>query len=322
MAQFVHVTSRAGRAQGRCPPRVGSAAIALAFLLLLCGPGEGRGGTLVQLQFQNFGSVYVDLLDSVAPISAANFLQYVNAGRYDNSMIHRKTTVAGDGLGVVQGGGYDAQADPIATFAPIALEYHLSNARGTLGMARLVANPNSATSQWFFNTSDNSPLLGPPNPSYAVFGWVLGGGMSAIDAIGAIPRYNFGGPLSQLPLVNYTQQDFENGVDPQPHFVVLNDVSIVSVHPSFQNPIDRWDVNNNGIANLQDLGLITNHLITYGPHVMDASYVGTSFQYLDTNGDGWVSELDLVPEPSSLALAILGTASVLTAGIRSRRKRA
>jgi hypothetical protein len=69
--------------------------------------------------------------------------------------------------------------------APIVLETNRSNVRGTIAMAR-TSQPNSATSQWFFNLADNNALNpGTPTGGYAVFGGVLGQGMSIVDRIGS-----------------------------------------------------------------------------------------------------------------------------------------
>jgi cyclophilin family peptidyl-prolyl cis-trans isomerase len=73
-------------------------------------------------------------------------------------------------------------------------------------MARTAA-PNSATSQWFFNVTDNPALdPSPGNDGYAVFGAVIGGGISVIEAIGAVPVYDLsvqlGATFSELPLLN------------------------------------------------------------------------------------------------------------------------
>ena len=192
---------------------------------------DARAGTIVNFDFKNFGSVQVELFNSEAPSTVANFLNYVTAGRYNNTMIHRVDT----SLGVVQGGGFTSSAASITTGADlmIPLEYSHPNARGTLGMARN-ANPNSATSQWYFNTHDNSTLLGPSNGGgYAVFGQVLGNGMDVIDAIAALQTFPYASPFNQVPLQNFSNADFSNSVAPLPHVVVLNSVSVVPEPSSF-----------------------------------------------------------------------------------------
>ena len=106
-------------------------------------------------------AIYVDLLDSDTPITVANFLNYIENGsgerRYDGIFFHRSVADF-----VIQGGGFrydpsDASADAngfvsIVIDAAIANEFDVSrsNLRGTLAMAKLGGDPNSATSQWFF----------------------------------------------------------------------------------------------------------------------------------------------------------------------------
>jgi cyclophilin family peptidyl-prolyl cis-trans isomerase len=192
---------------------------------------EARAGTIVNFEFKNFGSVQVELFNTEAPLTVANFLNYVTAGRYNNTMIHRVDT----SLGVVQGGGFKTSAAAVATVADpmIPLEYSHPNARGTLAMAR-GANVNSATSQWYFNTHDNSTLLGPSNGGgYAVFGQVLGNGMAVIDAMAAVQTFPYGSPFNQVPLQNFSIADFSNSVDPLPHVVALNAVSVVPEPSTF-----------------------------------------------------------------------------------------
>lgn len=116
-------------------------------------------------------------LDSIhAPITTSNFLQYVNSGFYPNLVFHRIISTF-----MVQGGGYtygttSGLTSKAATYSSIALEptttTGLSNTTGTLAMARGTAT-NSATSQFFINTVDNSTLDGASG--YAVFGKVISG---------------------------------------------------------------------------------------------------------------------------------------------------
>lgn len=148
----------------------------------------GVTGQVVQFD-TDFGKFNVELNATAAPVTVTNFLSYVNAGSYTNSFFHR--SVPGF---VIQGGGFAVNATPqiysIPTSAPIALESSLANVRGTIAMAR-TDTPNSATSQWFFNTVDNSQMLQPgTSGGYAVFGRVLGSGMSVVDAIAVLPVYS------------------------------------------------------------------------------------------------------------------------------------
>jgi cyclophilin family peptidyl-prolyl cis-trans isomerase len=156
------------------------------------------------------------------PITVANFLNYVNSGRYfmtdptthglASSFIHRSVSNF-----VVQGGGFIgtvnpaqppyAQPTPVPTFSPIHNEPGISNKIGTIAMAKLDGQPNSATSQWFVNLANNG---GPPanldttNGGFTVFGHVTGVGMTIVNAIAAVPIFNLGSPFNSLPLRNYT----------------------------------------------------------------------------------------------------------------------
>lgn len=70
-----------------------------------------------------------------------------------------------------------------------------SNVRGTVAMAKLGGDPDSATSQWFFNLVDNSANLDVQNGGFTVFGQVIGEGMSVVDTIALLPRVNAGGAV-------------------------------------------------------------------------------------------------------------------------------
>ena len=99
------------------------------------------------------------LLDSIAaPRSVDNFSAYANRGAYDVTIIHRSTTYNPLDIQIVQGGGFELVGNtlpPIPSDPPIPLEAGRANALGTLAMAR-TSDPDSATSQWFFNV-DRQP---------------------------------------------------------------------------------------------------------------------------------------------------------------------
>ena len=120
-------------------------------LFLLAGP-LCHGATIVRFT-TNLGTFDVELFDDTMPVTVANFLRYVDSSRYDSTIIHRSTTSNQTDIKIVQGGGFaltGSRLSYVATDAPIPLEASGSNSRGTLAMAR-TSDPNSATSQWFFN---------------------------------------------------------------------------------------------------------------------------------------------------------------------------
>ncbi|MBL9188184.1 MAG: peptidylprolyl isomerase [Opitutaceae bacterium] len=178
-----------------------------------------------------FGQFGVELRTDFAPRHVTNFLSYVASGAYVNSFMHRAATFDGGAISIVQGGGYTYtlpfQVLAISKQAPIALEYNLVNARGTLAAAR-TSEVNSATSEWYFNVRDNSTILGPANGGgYSVFGRVLGTGMTVVDRMAGLPRTNAGGVLAELPVRNY----FGGNID-QNHIVVINSIREVSLFPA------------------------------------------------------------------------------------------
>jgi len=156
----------------------------------------------------NVGNINVQLLPADAPKTVANFLQYSNGGAFNGSFIHR--SVPGF---VFQGGGYtwSDSAGPVAVpnNAPVVNEFKISNTRGTIAMAKLGGDPNSATNQWFFNLADNSSNLDNQNGGFTVFGRVSdAASLAVMDAIANEPTYDasgtFGSDFTDLPLVNYT----------------------------------------------------------------------------------------------------------------------
>ena len=180
------------------------------------------------VEFQTvLGDFEVNLYDNATPATVANFLNYVNNGRFTNSVFHR--SVSGF---VIQGGGFTfdmaVPLDDVPTFAPVVNEPVYANVRGTIAMAKLGGDPNSATSQFFFNLDDNTANLDNQNGGFTVFGEVVGNGMDVVDAIAALPNYNFGGALTNLPLQNYSQADFDNSTPVDDTHLVIVSAVIVS----------------------------------------------------------------------------------------------
>jgi peptidyl-prolyl cis-trans isomerase B (cyclophilin B) len=140
----------------------------------------------------SLGAIVIQLDNAKAPVSAANFADYVKQGFYNGTIFHR--VIPGF---MAQGGGFDTKFEQKATKAPIKNEADngLKNKRGTLAMAR-TNDPNSATAQFFINYKDNSFLdHTSPSPSgwgYAVFGEVIEG-MDVVDQMAKQPTGNRGG---------------------------------------------------------------------------------------------------------------------------------
>ena len=129
------------------------------------------------------GTVTLVLRSDTAPLSVANFLEYLRSGHYDGTIFHR---VLPDFM--IQGGGFTPEMEEKPTRPPIRNEARnrSRNSRGTVAMAR-TNDPNSATSQFFINVRDNHSLdFGIRGAGYAVFGEVIDG-MDVVDIIVTTP---------------------------------------------------------------------------------------------------------------------------------------
>ena len=130
-----------------------------------------------------FGDIVIELDEVQAPLSSANFKQYVEDGHYDGTIFHRVI----DNF-MIQGGGMDADMVAKPTRDPIENEAKngLKNERGSVAMARTM-QPHSATAQFFINVKDNGFLDYPGQDGwgYCVFGKVVEG-MDVVDKIRAV----------------------------------------------------------------------------------------------------------------------------------------
>ena len=131
----------------------------------------------------NLGSFTLELDEEKAPISSKNFKDYVEKGFYNGTIFHRVI----DGF-MIQGGGFDSDMSQKETDSPIKNEASngLKNEKYTVAMAR-TSIPDSATSQFFINTSDNSFLdyPGEDGAGYCVFGKVTEG-FDIVDKINSV----------------------------------------------------------------------------------------------------------------------------------------
>ena len=134
-------------------------------------------GTLAQFRTV-FGDIEVELYDQDKPATVQNFIRYVQSGRYANEFSHR--LIPGF---VIQGGGFTLVSNsinPVPAFLPVPNEFgagrQFSNVYGTIAMAKQVGDTNSATSQWFFNLTNNSFLdAADADHFFVVFGHVIKG---------------------------------------------------------------------------------------------------------------------------------------------------
>lgn len=158
----------------------------------------------VQMQ-TSAGALKIELDDENSPVSAANFLDYVNQGHYNGTVFHR--VIKGF---MVQGGGFEPGMKQKSVGAAIKNEANngLKNKHYTLAMAR-TSDPHSATAQFFINTTDNGFLdFKAENASgwgYAVFGRVTEG-TETVDAMERVRTGRKGGhddvPLEDVVILS------------------------------------------------------------------------------------------------------------------------
>ena len=188
----------------------------LCCALWLASLAWGRAGTLAQ--FRTFaGDIEVKLYDQDKPLTVRNFIQYVQSGAYQNEFAHRLVphfVLQGGGFTITGRGTTNSQIVDVPARPAIPNEFGVgrpfSNVYGTIAMAKLGGDTNSATSQWFFNLANNTFLdAADTNDLFVVFGHVVAG-------------------TNVLNLLN----TFQNFTGAQSSNVVL--------HRIYQAPFDDW----------------------------------------------------------------------------------
>lgn len=212
-------------------------AVCTVAVLILVIASTGYADSIVRFKTV-MGDFTVQLYDDATPGTVSNFLRYMNTGGYADSFFHRLASNF-----VLQGGGFTYDS-PVETFDPIVNEFDpgRSNLRGTLAMAKVGGNPDSATSQFFINLGDNAANLDNQNGGFTVFGEVMGNGMAVVDRLAAVQTYDMDGAdyslFDNVPVIDYTPGD-PIGVD---NLEIFN---IVSLFPG--------DVNGDGYVGGYDL---------------------------------------------------------------------
>ncbi len=231
----------------------------------------------------NFGSIVLELFAGATPGTVDNFLNYVNDGDYLNSFIHRS-----DPNFVIQGGGFATssstftstdQFTAIPTDPPIQNEPGISNLRGTVAMAKLGSDPNSATSQFFVNLSDSNALLDlPENNSFTVFAQVLD--MTTVDTITTIPvDKTHASPFGELPVAEDDQLVVIQDIEGQGRVtgVKFSDANANGVQDNDESPLAGVtiyvDSNVNGVFDSGETMTTTDSDGRYLLELLPGSYV-------------------------------------------------
>lgn len=204
-------------------------ALGLSLLMATSAVSVAEANTLVRVT-STYGDFTLELFDEQTPNTVNNFLGYVDRGDYDMSVVHRSVNDF-----VIQVGAYNWLGDCVneiplpgvncsASFTevqdPVINEPGISNTEGTIAMAKLGGNPDSATSQWFINLGDNSENLDEQNGGFTAFGRVLGDGLAVANEINELSEYVIsgeGGEAQAMPLRDYT-----NGLPLTENLVLMN----------------------------------------------------------------------------------------------------
>ncbi|MES2439734.1 MAG: fibronectin type III domain-containing protein [Verrucomicrobiota bacterium] len=142
------------------------------------------------------GTVDIILYSLATPATVTNFLNYLDAGRYDDGFFHRSVADAEGSLYIVQGGGYQYTSTTgftrVTKNTAIQNEPGISNLKGTVAMAKVSGSPNSATSEFFVNLNNvNAGNLDKQNEGFTVFGRVSSSSLAVMEAINALPTKDY-----------------------------------------------------------------------------------------------------------------------------------
>jgi len=239
------------------------------------------------------GNIEIELLEADAPKTVANFLNYVQNDRYNKTFIHRSVPNF-----IIQGGGFayiDDEVQSVEAFAPVENEFKISNTRGTVAMAKISGQPDSATSQWFINLADNSSNLDGQNGGFTVFARVLGDGMEIADEINQLQIVNAGSAFAELPVI-----DFSGGNILEKNLVMtaLTEGSDFLMNAGLNDAWYNPDTDGQGffITVFADLGLVSLAWFTYDTETPAA---GASANLGDA-GHRWMTALGTIDGNSSV----------------------
>lgn len=191
---------------------------------LIAATSFASHASIVEVQTSQ-GTIKIDLFDQHTPKTVANFLSYIEQGSYNQTVIHRSI----DDF-VMQGGGfvYTDDFEAIETQEPVVNEPVLSNVKGTIAMAKLGGDPDSATSQWFFNLKDNSANLDVQNGGFTVFGQVDDESFAVLETITDLVH------CGEIPVVNVTKEQCSDvdTVITSANLVMINGVTVLDDDPN------------------------------------------------------------------------------------------
>jgi len=215
----------------------GTIAMALGWMAMT--GAQGASNSLVRFHVTHgstvVGDMVVELFDEEKPVTVQNFLSYVRNGSYDNLILYRCVPNFVIQAGITRtpaplnAGGFSGSlvnTDHGAITNEFEVGPRLTNGFGTLAMAKIDGNPNSAKLDWFINLTNNSPKLDTNNGGFTVFGKVLSGTnvLNFFNHPGpSLGFYPFSSPFEDLPVA------YNRHPQPYPRFLDLFTIQITSL---------------------------------------------------------------------------------------------
>jgi cyclophilin family peptidyl-prolyl cis-trans isomerase len=258
-----------------------------------------HAGTLAQFRTA-FGDIEVELFDQDKPVTVSNFVQYVKSGRFTDTFIHRCLTNF-----VIQGGGYyvsnhnptNVSIAGVPTYGRIPNEFgvgrRFSNVYGTIAMAKLPGDTNSATSQWYFNLANNTDLdAADSNNFFVVFGRILRG-TNVLNAFTKFKPFvlgvdttnvvaNFGGAFTSFPMLR-SPVIISNVAYIADSSIAYTDISLLNVQLSLA-PGSGREISWNSITGLTNRLEFTERFSPPSWQVLTSQIgTGTRMTHLDNN---------------------------------------
>lgn len=276
-------------------------------------------GTMVRLHTTQ-GPIDMRLLDAQAPVTVANFLAYTRGGDYSDVFFHRSAWLgapepAAPTPFVLQAGGFKwpssasccsfvaGSPNLVASRGTIQNEFSpaRSNVRGTVAMAKVGNDPNSATNQWFINMTDNAANLDNQNGGFSVFARVTAPGMFVADRISKFDRLHNSAPIDNLPLQNWHTG---SGVF-RSNFVLINSVTELAVNPGTIDRVFNYlEAAYFGYVGSQPTATGEAYYFTYRFYADANSYLGEKDGHIWYYAPAWMTSVyDLGTTESWLATA-------------------
>lgn len=238
------------------------------------------------------------------PITVGNFFSYLEADAWDGSFFHRAPNNF-----VLQGGGFRPgnvlrNFESVPEFAPIVNEFdpEVPNFSGTISMAKMGGDPDSATNEFFLSVNDNRPILDNQNGGFTVFGRVAG--MEAVDRIARLEVGDFDVTIDGFE-TRFTDLPLTTINDLSPTFnqlVIINDVvEIPTLTYSVTTTGDAiadvsLDTESEPVLVISPTGEVGVSTVVLTATDLDGASVSTSFdlsQIADANYDSWASRFGI-----------------------------